>query len=82
MAKTLTITDRVYNELVEIKGKDESFSVLFDRLAKKEKSGISEFAGFLSEKDAVNVKRAISDYRKKSEKTDIDREKRLEKLWQ
>ena len=55
---------------------------MFDRLAKKEKSGVSEFAGFLSEKDAVNVKRAISDYRKKSEKTDIDREKRLEKLWQ
>jgi predicted CopG family antitoxin len=33
MVKTLTIRDDVYERLVAIKGKDESFSELFDRLA-------------------------------------------------
>ncbi len=32
MVKTITIRDEVYGKLVTIKGKDESFSELFDRL--------------------------------------------------
>ncbi len=32
MVKTITIRDEVYGKLVTIKGKDESFSKLFDRL--------------------------------------------------
>jgi len=32
MVKTLTIRDEVYGKLLTIKGKDESFSELFDRL--------------------------------------------------
>lgn len=34
MAKTLTIKDAVYDELVKVKGGDESFSDLFERLMK------------------------------------------------
>jgi len=33
MVKTLTIRDDVYQRLAAIKGKDESFSELFERLA-------------------------------------------------
>lgn len=33
MVKTLTIRDDVYERLAAIKGKDESFSELFERLA-------------------------------------------------
>ena len=33
MTKTLTIRDEVYNKLISIKRKDESFSELFQRLA-------------------------------------------------
>jgi predicted CopG family antitoxin len=33
MVKTLTIRDDVYERLAAIKGKDESFSQLFERLA-------------------------------------------------
>jgi predicted CopG family antitoxin len=33
MVKTLTIRDDVYKRLAAIKGKDESFSELFERLA-------------------------------------------------
>jgi predicted CopG family antitoxin len=32
MTKTLTIRDEVYRKLVSVKGKDESFSELFNRL--------------------------------------------------
>ena len=32
MVKTITIRDEVYGKLLIIKGKDESFSELFDRL--------------------------------------------------
>lgn len=32
MTKTLTIRDQVYEKLAAVKGKDESFSKLFDRL--------------------------------------------------
>ena len=35
MVKTLTIRDDVYERLAAIKGKDESFSELFERLAKR-----------------------------------------------
>jgi predicted CopG family antitoxin len=33
MVKTITIRDEVYQKLIGIKRKDESFSELFDRLA-------------------------------------------------
>jgi len=32
MSKTLTIRDEVYKKLINVKGKDESFSELFERL--------------------------------------------------
>lgn len=81
MVKTLTIKDAVYEELVKIKGREESFSDLFERLAKKEKSSILEFAGFLSEEEGEKMKKRIADYRKKSSKFDLKRQKRLDKQW-
>lgn len=42
MVKTITIKDDVYNKLVAQKGKDESFSDLFERLVEKDlQSGIN-----------------------------------------
>lgn len=34
MVKTITIRDEIYQKLLSIKGKDESFSELFERLVK------------------------------------------------
>jgi predicted CopG family antitoxin len=34
MAKTITIREVVYNDLIKVKSKDESFSELFERLIK------------------------------------------------
>lgn len=34
MVKTITIKETVYNDLVKLKGNDESFSDLFERLVK------------------------------------------------
>lgn len=36
LTKTLTIRDEVYKKLIEIKGDDESFSQLFERLVEKQ----------------------------------------------
>lgn len=42
LVKTITIKDDVYNKLVAQKGKDESFSDLFERLVEKDlHSGIN-----------------------------------------
>ena len=38
MVKTLTIKNSVYEELAGLKGREESFSGLFERLAEKENS--------------------------------------------
>ena len=35
MTKTLTIRDEVYKKLLTVKGRDESFSRLFERLVKE-----------------------------------------------
>jgi predicted CopG family antitoxin len=39
MTKTLTIRDEVYEKLVRVKGKDESFSELFVRLVENQSPG-------------------------------------------
>lgn len=36
LTKTITIRDEVYKKLIEIKGDDESFSQLFERLVGKQ----------------------------------------------
>jgi len=81
MVKTLTIKDKVYEELVNIKGKEESFSDLFERLAKKEKAGIMEFAGFLSKETAEKMKKDIAKRKKEGIKLEGKKRERLEKLW-
>ena len=81
MVKTLTIKDTVYERLVNIKGKEESFSDLFERLAEKEKAGIMEFAGFLSAETAEKMRKAIAERRQKDKKPGTERKKRLEQLW-
>ncbi len=82
MVWTLTIKDRVYDELVKLKGKGESFSDLFEGLAAKGKPDITEFAGFLSDATAKKMRKTLAEYRARSRKFDLKREKRLEKPWQ
>ena len=73
--------DKVYEELTTIKGRKESFSDLFERLAKKEKKGIMEFAGFLSKETADKMKKDIAKRKKEDIKLEDKKRKRLEKLW-
>ena len=81
MVKTLTIKNTVYDELVKIKGREESFSDLFERLAKKEKSSILDFAGFLSDETAEKMKKSLARDRAMGKMLDSERKKRLGKLW-
>jgi predicted CopG family antitoxin len=79
MVKTLTIRDDVYSKLKTIKSREESFSELFERMAKKETQSINEFAGFLSEKTADKMKKNLD--KRRENKMDLERTKRLEKRW-
>ena len=81
MVKTLTIKDKVYDELKVIKGKDESFSDLFERMAAKESKGISEFAGFLSNEAADEIKKSIIEYRDSVRKLNDKRRNEFDKQW-
>lgn len=79
--KTLTIKDNIYEKLSKVKKPGESFSDLFDRLADNEKPSIMEFAGFLSKESAAKMEKEIAAHKKKSQKLNTERKKRLEKLW-
>ena len=81
MVRTLTIKDRVYDDLVKLKGKSESFSDLFERLASKEKPDITEFAGFLSGVTAEKMRKTIVERRVKGRVLDSERKRRLQRLW-
>jgi predicted CopG family antitoxin len=79
--KTLTIRDKVYDELLKLKRKEESFSELLERLATEKKRSITEFAGFLTASDAEKMRKGIYESRKKELLADKLREKELEALW-
>jgi len=70
--KTLTITKDVYDDLVNLKGKDESFSELFRRLANKEKTSLMDFAGIwanMNYKDVKGIKKGMKEFRKSVDKS-------------
>ena len=72
MVKTLTIRDEVYNKLVKVKGKDESFSELFLELIEKRRftgDDLKEYAGILSEKEYQRMKRETKKLRKEVSKS-------------
>ena len=53
MAKLISVTDNIYNELSKAKGKKLSFSKIISRMldAYKNSADISRFAGILKDKD-------------------------------
>jgi len=75
--KTLTIKERVYDELIKIKSENESFSDLFERLALKEKPDLMKYAGILSKKEAKEVKKSMKEFRDEFNKDAAKREKML-----
>lgn len=78
--KTLTIKEKVYKDLVRVKEGEESFSDLLERLARKEKKSVTEYAGFLSEKTAKGMLQDLKKSRERN-RANIEREKRLASLW-
>ena len=67
MAKTITIKEKVYKELVKVKSTEESFSDLFERLIKSAtpRDVLARMRGSVEFK---NKKRALADiYAKRAE---------------
>jgi len=52
MVKTITIRDEVYKKLLSVKGRDESFSELFERLAE----GVNPVETITKLRDASSLK--------------------------
>ncbi len=63
--KTITIKDRVYEELIKIKGEDESFSDLFEKMVRKEKPDLSRFYGVwkMNDREWKKIEKAIKERR-------------------
>ena len=64
--KTLTIKKDVYDRLLTMKQKDESFSELFDRLSRKNVDALKKIRGSLKIKDKDKMIEEI--YEKRKEK--------------
>ena len=82
--KTITIKEDVYKELLEEKGKEESFSEFFDKLMKekKKKPDIMKFAGAwnkMSDKEFEKINKSIKELRESADKNFKERIKRLNK---
>ena len=70
--KTLTIMEDIYSDLVKAKKEDESFSQLFRRLLKENRTSVDEFFGVLSdldEKDMKKVKVGMEEFKKSADKS-------------
>jgi predicted CopG family antitoxin len=61
MSKTITIRDDIYKLLVSIKKKDESFSMLFERLIESRRNVkiLEELRGSVKFRDKKNLLREI-----------------------
>ena len=68
MVKTLTIREEVYNKLVKMKRKDESFSELFTEMIEGRSfkgKDLREFMGMIDEKEYKRMKKETATIRKK-----------------
>lgn len=73
--KTITITEQAYGSLKSLKGEQESFSDIINRLTKRR--SVLEFAGILSKETGDHLEKAISEGRKKHREQHKTRDKRL-----
>ncbi|MEK6910610.1 MAG: antitoxin VapB family protein [Nanoarchaeota archaeon] len=75
--KNISITESAYNKLARLKGENESFSIVIERIAGKEKNNIDGFFGILSDKSADSLEKAIMERRKKHKESRMARIKRI-----
>lgn len=77
--KTITIKEEVYEELLKLKKKDESFSDMFKRFARREKPSLDEFLGAwkMPNREWSKIKKEL---KKERTKMDKDFERRLRRL--
>ena len=71
MVKTITIRDEVYGKLLNIKGKEESFSELFDRLVECT-SPVETLKNLRGKVEFTNKETMLSELNSKERKKEID----------
>lgn len=75
VVKTITITEKAYNELARIKAEGESFTELFLRLAKRRP--LRDFYGILSKEAAEDLRKSIKEGRELRRPLEEARQKRI-----
>lgn len=75
--KNISITESAYNKLARLKRENESFSIVIERIAGKEKGNIDNFFGVLSDKSADSLEKAIMERRDRHKKSRLNRIKRI-----
>ena len=66
MSKTITVRNQAYEELKQMKGKDESFSRLFERLAEERRpvNALAAMRGSVEFRDKKQLLKEIADRRR------------------
>lgn len=79
VSKTITIKTDVYHQLMGVKGRNESFSRLFERLLREKRPNLLRFAGAwkLSPEETRRLKRVIVDFRRDFEESYQRQQKQL-----
>lgn len=75
--KTLTITEKAYDKLAKLKRENESFSLVIERLTRKNKPKLRNFHGIISKEFGSELEESILEERKLHEKLSNKRHKRL-----
>lgn len=75
--KTLTVTEDAYKRLARLKRKNESFSVVIERLTGKKETKLMDYFGILSEEAGENLEKNITATRKKKKNARAKRMNRL-----
>ena len=75
--KTISITEKAYNRLASLKKEHESFSVVIERITKKNSLRLKEFHGIISKEFADEIEHTIEKGRKTHKALSEKRHKEL-----
>ncbi|MFH1592070.1 MAG: antitoxin VapB family protein [Candidatus Woesearchaeota archaeon] len=80
--KTITITEKAYDRLAKLKKERESFSLVIERLTKKNKPKLRDFHGIISKEFGDELEKSILEGRKLHRKMHEKRHKKLMEAFQ
>jgi predicted CopG family antitoxin len=75
--KSITITEEAYNNLARLKRENDSFSIVINRLAGKDKINLLDFFGIWSDETTANFEKFLKGKKRRNVKMRKERLKRI-----